>query len=95
MIEFKRCPIINGVAYASLEEAQVGALAPLFALAPDISWSADGVEVAEAILRNRDTIIDILTTDTSSRPKARKINGGIKKRKPKPLPIIDAPETAA
>lgn len=40
--------------------------------------------VARFIIENADKIIDILTTTATSKPKARKINGGTKVRKPKP-----------
>lgn len=40
--------------------------------------------VVEVILKNRDKIVDLLTTTKTSKPRARKINGASKKRTPKP-----------
>lgn len=38
------------------------------------------IRAAEIIIKNRDKILDILTMTPASRPHARKINGGSKKR---------------
>lgn len=94
MIEFRKCPVIDGVAYATLEDAQKEGLLRLLA-GDEANRSPELERIAHKLVTEADKVIDILTTDTSSRPKARKVNGGTKKRKPKPLPIIDASETAA
>lgn len=41
----------------------------------------DDTTVVETILKNRDRIVDLLTTTPTSKPRARKANGGTKKRK--------------
>lgn len=38
----------------------------------------------DSILRNKDKIIDILTMKSNSLPRARRVNGGTKKRKSTP-----------
>ena len=42
---------------------------------------ADDNPVIPILLKNADRIIDILTTTPTSKPRARKANGGTKKRK--------------
>lgn len=39
--------------------------------------------ILDVIMSNKEAIIDILTMTASSKPKARKANGGTKKRSPK------------
>lgn len=64
----------DGSIFATIEEAQRKDLELLFA-------SQDqGTSSEDVVLKNRDKIIDILTTTPSSKPKARAINGGRKKR---------------
>lgn len=76
-IEFTKAYIADGTPYATLEEAQLAALRRYFP--PDVTWTRD--TIAGAILDNSHGIIDILTTTTRSRPKARKTNGGKKTRR--------------
>lgn len=80
MIEFSRSyRTSDGKCYATLGEAQATELMMLLKKTigePDESLNA----FADAILANKDDIIEILTLSDSSRPKAR---GVPKKRKPK------------
>lgn len=61
-------------------------------------WTVE--EIANEIYKHSAKVIDILTMKTNSLPKARKINGGTKKRTPKhiaeqhTLPL-DQPKDAA
>lgn len=43
------------------------------------------------IVENRDKVVDVLTTGPRSKPKARSVNGGTKKRTPKPAQAVVAP----
>lgn len=47
---------------------------------------------AEKIMENRELILDILTTTNASKPKARAINGGTKKRKRNSVPGVTVVE---
>lgn len=54
----------------------------------DLGVTEIGV-LAEALIKAKDKIIDILTMKATSKPRARKVNGGTKKRKVAPV----VPET--
>lgn len=73
--------------FTDLNDAQAAELRGLFKgenlIEPPIA-----AEVAGFILSNAPKIMDVLTTTSDSRPKARKIHGGTKPRKAK------APEVA-
>lgn len=62
--------------FASLEEAQLCELTALLDKA-----------AAEHVLKNKDKVLDILTTTSTSKAKARGINGGRKKRAANPTVI--------
>lgn len=87
----------DGTAHSTLEEAQKHALKLL--LKETKVQIVDNVLV-DSIMDNRDKIVDILTTKPNSLTKARKINGGTKKRTPKhiaeqhPLPLGETGATA-
>lgn len=82
MITFAKCAVTkNGTPYATLKAAQEAELAELLVDAGMVHDSALGV--AQLIVENADPVIDILTTNTKSRPRARKLNGGTKPRKTK------------
>jgi hypothetical protein len=49
-------------------------------------------DVAALVLNGKDVLIDILTTTPNSKPKARSVNGGTKKRK---AVVTDATATVA
>lgn len=81
VIEFTRAYIVNGQAVATLEEAQRIAILALLPTVHNSAWSNE--HVAAAIVANKDAILNILTTGTTSRPKARKANGAVRQKKPK------------
>lgn len=72
----------DGKVFPSIEEAQNHEIACL--LKDEGIASSDALTaLISYLVQHKDKIIDILTTTGSSRPKARKINGGTKKRTPK------------
>jgi hypothetical protein len=76
MIEFtKSYKTSTGEVFATITEAQQCEIGITLKL------SADDYVVA-AIIANADKIVDILTTTPTSKPRARKANGGRKPRKP-------------
>lgn len=71
----------DGKVHASIEEAQKHELTEFIG---SVEFS-NGVEpVVIFLLKNRDKIVDLLTTKASSKLAARRINGGTKKRTAKP-----------
>lgn len=42
--------------------------------------------VADELITNKDRVVDVLTTSANSKPKARKINGGTKRRSRSAVP---------
>lgn len=84
MIEFtKSFRTSDGSVFATLEEAQQREIARILASDPDDAQRVDeSMKLAGTILDNAEKIVDILTTTKSSKPSARKVNGGTKKRKP-------------
>lgn len=86
-IKFTKSYTVGNKCYATLEEAQLASLVLIFE-AEDIKQGQE--DLAIIILKHKDEIMDILTTTESSRPAARKVNGGTKKRKPKTT-ATDAP----
>jgi len=79
MIERKPSFAVGDNVFATLEEAQKFELLLLLA---DLG-ETEAQKVSGEILNNKDRIVDILTTTGTSKPKARKINGGKKVRAPK------------
>lgn len=80
MIEFtKAYKTTSGQTFESIEAAQEAELQGILAG----SEGSTGT-VAKRIVEKSDQIIDVLTTTAKSKPKARRINGGTKKRIPKP-----------
>lgn len=63
--------------FANLDAAIGHELSLIF---PDSAYPPPTVET---ILKNRDKIVDLLTTTPTSKTKARRVNGGTKKRKAK------------
>lgn len=73
MIEFtKSFKTEDNKIFATIEEAQIHEL--------EVALSLDS-DIVKQIVDNKDAVMDILTTTKNSKPKARKINGGNKKRK--------------
>lgn len=81
MIEFTKSFKVGDQVFATLEEAQVHELGT--ALGNEIVISED---LARAIVKNKQAVMDILTTTATSRPKARRLHGGKKTRKAEPAP---------
>lgn len=80
MIEFtKAYKASTGETYATLEEAQRKELSGLLGIP---FGAADSP--LEKILSNKEKVVDILSTTPTSKPRARSINGGRKKRKTAP-----------
>ena len=72
---------------ATLEEAQIESLIPLLAEAfPPQNNTLEAEKCAKLLVQKSEQVIDILTTGPNSKPKARRINGGTKKRTPKTAP---------
>lgn len=74
----------DGKMHASIEDAQAS---ELFEIVVEVHRDSgipivdtDAKLIVDGLMRHRDKIIDILTTTPSSKPKARAINGGRKKR---------------
>lgn len=86
----------DGTAHSSLEEAQKSEIKSLFKNEEGYEDSDALNDIVDAIILNAEAIVDILTTTPTSKPKARKVNGGTKKRKkgdqPLPLPLVEAEE---
>ncbi len=80
MIEFtKSYKTGDGQVFATIKEAQLHDLS--VELTKVIANQTNVGEVAEFLLDQKDTIIDILTTTPNSKPKARASHGGTKNRK--------------
>jgi hypothetical protein len=88
MIEFARSyKTADGQLHATIEAAQQHEVAAMLAANKDHTITeAESKSLAELIMRSRERLMDIFTTTDSSRPKARKINGGTRKRKSAPAP---------
>lgn len=88
MITFGRSYKVGDRVFSTLAEAQADALSGV--LAPDLG--PDGItETANALLRHRDDVVNILTMKDNSLPRARKANGGTKRR---PAKVAQATEAA-
>lgn len=79
--------------HETLEGAQAAELTPIF----DKGWMslAEGFgphHIAEVAVKNKEAILNILTTGPKSRPKARVLNGAKRTRKPK-ITAVAAPES--
>lgn len=95
----------DGTAHSTLEEAQRYEIESIFETHPSPDkgrgeW--DREEIAKRILESSGHVIDILTMKPNSLPRARSVNGGTKKRKPKhiaaqntlPLDTTEPPRAA-
>jgi hypothetical protein len=78
MIEFtKSYKTADGNVFGSIVDAQVHEVEVLFEKNPFESSH----DAAAIVLKNKDILIDILTTTPNSKPKARATHGGTKNRK--------------
>jgi hypothetical protein len=92
MIEFtKSYKTADGQVFATIGEAQTHDLST--ELAKVIPNPLEIPQVAQFLLDQKDVIVDILTTTPNSKPKARAIHGGTKKRNK--TVITDAATNAA
>ena len=95
MIEFtKAFKTTDGETHASLEEAKRHELVNIFLgqqLPESDQAKQDADNAAQTVLDAADKIVDILTTTATSKPRARKINGGSKPRKTKTPPTPTTP----
>ncbi len=80
----------DGEVFASLEAAQIH---ELISLMDGDSTKDQKHSEAVWIVSNRDKILDILTTTEKSKVRARAVNGGTKKRTPKPATTPATPAT--
>lgn len=73
----------DGVRFETLPEAQEQELALLLSIEEPGQSRPCGNDktYAQRIIKNREAVIDILTTTPTSLPKARKLHGGTKTRK--------------
>jgi hypothetical protein len=80
MIEFtKSYKTADGQVFGSLEMAQLHELETLLGgVDGNINCLAN---ISKHLLKHKDLLIDVLTTTPNSKPKARSVNGGTKKRK--------------
>lgn len=90
-VEFQRCVVVDGKAYATIAEAQAAILTNILDSArPDFTPE----HVARKIIDCKEEMMAALTLTDSSRPGARKAFGGKpKQRKPKPAALPE-PEAA-
>lgn len=95
MIEFtKAFKTTDGETHASLEDAKRHELVNIFLgqQLPESDQAQKAADdAAQTVLDAADKIVDILTTTASSKPRARKVNGGTKPRKAKTPPTPPTP----
>lgn len=73
--------------FATIQDAQRAELRSVLKL-EDTGANAP---IIESFINNLDLIVDILTMRPNSKPRARKINGGTKKRKTAPADTTQTP----
>lgn len=76
----------DGTVHRTLEGAQRAEIVEIFKAHAGPSPKADPWTVeymADIVMQNSTKLLDILTTTSRSKPRARAVNGGTKKRKPK------------
>ena len=84
MIERTNAFKVGDQSFLTLEDAQRFELQQLLSSHAELQPSSDKInvkEISDWILELQDAILDILTTTKTSKPKARKIHGGMKARK--------------
>ena len=89
MIERANAFVVGEVPFLTLEAAQAAELTNLFPTTNDKENPSllTVKEIVAILMENQEQVLDILTTTPTSKPKARKINGGSKPRKNK---VLDA-----
>lgn len=91
MISFTRSyKTEDGQVFGTIEEAQTHELTvALDKHRSDFSDTNPAAAMAKILLKDKNVILDILTMTPNSKPKARAIHGGSKKRTPKTV-VTDA-----
>lgn len=84
MIERTSAFKVGEKTFATLTEAQARELGSL--LFDEDSGNADSAAICNRILAHAEKVIDILSTKPTSKVRARKLNGGTKKRTPRTEP---------
>jgi len=87
MIERTNAFKVGSQSFLNLVDAQKHDLKSIMPPQTACGWSIDNI--AEWVISNKEKILDILTTTAASKTKARKINGGTKRRTAKTV-ITDA-----
>lgn len=89
-IEFKKCAVIDGVPYLTLDEAKRAHIQKLFSETFPTLKSIEIPQAVDLIMGKQDQIMNALTLTAKSRPAARKANGAVRKSR-----ITKAAENAA
>lgn len=76
--------------FGSLEEAQRHELKLVFGNPADDTAAFGFNEIADTLIKEKDRVLDILTTTEKSRPSARRINGAVRKKRDK---VVAVPAT--
>lgn len=84
----------DGKPHATIELAQRHELMSFLDM-KDIKPAGNSQSLADALLENKEHIVDLLTMKAGSKPKARKINGATKTRKPKAESDLSVPKPRA
>jgi len=82
MIEFTKAYVVGEHTFASLEQAQIAVLSGICNTHSGIDQETS-TKLAKGLLEDASEVIDALTMTEKSKPKARSIHGGTKKRKAK------------
>ena len=87
MITKQKCLwyFVGDKAFKSLGEAQK---CDLLKLMPSVAVNPTNDQFADWLLANKFAVTDILTTTPTSRLKARKLHGGVRKKKVKVAPLL-------
>lgn len=77
----------DGRTFETIEQAQQNEVEILLGVKDD-KMPGTVAELSNLLMEHKDKLVDILTTTPSSKPRARSINGGRKKRKVTPDPAV-------
>lgn len=87
-IEWKRCAVVDGVAYPSVQEAKLAMLEAILVNGSKTSGTGWATEAAGIILSCEADVLNALTFTDASRPRARKANGAVRKSRKKEAPLV-------
>jgi hypothetical protein len=85
MIEKTTAYRVGDLTFGTIEEAKTAELMAILATSPANIPPDAMPKLARYLVERSEAIIDILTTGPRSKPRARAINGGTKKRAIKPV----------